>query len=119
MRLGNEWSEVRTALKHGESLLMVRDGVLDRWGGSIDELADAIRTLRSDPSVGSPQEFAEILCKGPDSAAEAGDDSTAVMFHREGRESYAGPLRVPAGSSPTPPEGPLMKHSRIEYTAPA
>jgi integral membrane sensor domain MASE1 len=85
--LGSEWSEVRTELKPGESLLMVSDGVLDRWGGSIDQLLEAIRRVRSDPSVGSPQELAEILCKGPGGEFDAADDATAVMFHRDGLPS--------------------------------
>ena len=87
--LGTEWSEVRTRLEPGESLLMVSDGVLDRWGGSIEELMEAIRVLRSDPAIESPQQLAEILCKGGDSDAEPEDDATAVMFHREGTATCA------------------------------
>ena len=83
--IGSEWSDIHTELASGESLLMVSDGVLDRWGGSVDLLMDAIRQLRSEPSIRSPQELAEVLCKGPDGATETGDDATAVMFHREGR----------------------------------
>jgi sigma-B regulation protein RsbU (phosphoserine phosphatase) len=69
------------------SLLMVSDGVLDQWGGSIEELMDAIRALRADSSIGSPQQLADVLCKGPDGASEAGDDATAVIFHRESSRS--------------------------------
>ena len=85
--LGSEWSEVHTGLEPGESLLMVSDGVLERWGGSLEELMDAIRVLRSDQSIESPQQLAEILCKGPDGASMPDDDATAVMFHREGSRS--------------------------------
>jgi serine phosphatase RsbU (regulator of sigma subunit) len=86
--LGDEWSEVRTRLEPGESLLMVSDGVLERWGGSIEQLMEAIRTLRADPSIESPQQFAEALCRGVDGDPEPGsDDATAVMFHREGIRS--------------------------------
>jgi phosphoserine phosphatase RsbU/P len=66
---------------------MVSDGVLDRWGGSIEGLMDAIRVLRADRSIGSPQQLAEILCKGADGASMPGDDATAVIFHREGSRS--------------------------------
>jgi len=85
--LGSEWSEIHTRLEPGESLLMVSDGVLERWGGSLEELMDAIRVLRSDQSIESPQQLAEILCKGPDGASMPDDDATAVMFHREGSGS--------------------------------
>ncbi len=87
--LGTEWSEVRTRLEPGESLLMVSDGVLDRWGGSIEELMEAIRVLRSDPAIESPQQLAEVLCKGGDPDAEPEDDATAVMFHRESTATSA------------------------------
>jgi len=85
--LGSEWSEIHTGLEPGESLLMVSDGVLDRWGGSIEGLMDAIRVLRADRSIGSPQQLAEILCKGADGVSVPGDDATAVIFHREGSRS--------------------------------
>ena len=85
--LGSEWTEIKARLNPGESLLMVSDGVLDRWGGSIDQLTQAIRASRCDPSVTSPQRLAEVLCQGPDDASEASDDATAVMFHRQGTGS--------------------------------
>lgn len=81
--IGTEWSEIRTKLEPGESLLMVSDGVLDRWGGSIEQLMETIRTLRSTPAIESPQQLVEALCTGGDDDLEPGDDSTAVMFHRE------------------------------------
>ncbi|HSN12433.1 MAG TPA: SpoIIE family protein phosphatase [Propionibacteriaceae bacterium] len=84
--LETQWSDVSVHLAPGESLLMVSDGVLDRWGGALDELTDAIRRLRSDPAISSPQELADALCAGSD-AAVPDDDVTAVMFHRQGGRS--------------------------------
>lgn len=81
--LGTEWSVIHTSLEPGESLLMVSDGVLEGWGGSIEELTSAIRLLTSDPSIGSSQALAEILCRGADGAPTASDDATAVIFHRQ------------------------------------
>jgi integral membrane sensor domain MASE1 len=80
--LGSDWSVMHTALEVGESLLMVSDGVLDQWGGSIELLVDAIRTQRIDSSLGSPRELAEVLCKGPHGGSAAEDDATAVIVHR-------------------------------------
>jgi phosphoserine phosphatase RsbU/P len=80
--LGSDWSVMHTALEVGESLLMVSDGVLDQWGGSIEQLVDAIRTQRIDSSLGSPRELAEVLCKGPHGGSAAEDDATAVIVHR-------------------------------------
>lgn len=85
--LGNEWTVLTTRLEPGESLLMVSDGVLDRWGESVDELMEAIRAVRSDPSVISPQQLVEILCRGSDGSCIPSDDATAVIFHREGSRS--------------------------------
>jgi integral membrane sensor domain MASE1 len=85
--LGSDWSVMHTGLEIGESLLMVSDGVLDQWGGSIEQLVDAIRTQRIDSSVGSPRELAEVLCKGPHGSSVAEDDATAVIVHRAGNGS--------------------------------
>lgn len=81
------WSQAVTHLRPGESLLMVSDGVLDRWGGAVDGLMEAIRRLRSDPAIGSPQQFVEVLCAGSDATAMPDDDATAVMFHRQAARS--------------------------------
>ena len=85
--LGSEWSELHAGLAPGDSLLMVSDGVLDRWGGSLEELMDAISVLCADPSIGSPQQLVESLCKGADDDSIPDDDATAVIFHREGSRS--------------------------------
>ncbi len=85
--LETDWSQVATHLRPGESLLMVSDGVLDRWGGTVDGLMEAIRRLRTDPAIGSPRQLAEALCAGSDAAAVPDDDVTAVMFHRQGDRS--------------------------------
>jgi hypothetical protein len=81
------WSEVHSCLRPGESLLMVSDGVLDRWGGSVDELMRAIGRLRVDPAIESPQMLAEVLCRAGQGPVIPEDDVTAVMFHRQGATS--------------------------------
>ncbi|HEY3339757.1 MAG TPA: SpoIIE family protein phosphatase [Propionicimonas sp.] len=85
--LGTDWTELRALLNPGDSLLMVSDGVLDRWGGSIEQLMDAIGALRSDPSIESPQHLVDTLCRAEQDEAIPGDDATAVIFHREGSRS--------------------------------
>jgi phosphoserine phosphatase RsbU/P len=79
--LDSEWKELCLELAIGDSLLMVSDGVLDRWGGSITRLVAAIHDLRADPAVDCPQRLAEGLCQG--GGADVSDDATAVMFHRD------------------------------------
>lgn len=81
--LGTFWAEQRVDLAPGDSLLMVSDGVLDGWGGSVDDVVDVIRRLRSDPAVDTPQVFAEALCRGANPDAEPIDDATAVIIHRD------------------------------------
>ncbi|MBI4899050.1 MAG: SpoIIE family protein phosphatase [Actinobacteria bacterium] len=82
--LGTEWSDVHSCLRPGESLLMVSDGVLDRWGGGIDGLVEAVRRLRSDPAIESPQMLVEVLCRAGQGPVVPEDDVTAVIFHRQG-----------------------------------
>ncbi len=43
----------------------------------------AIKGLRADPAVSTPQVFAEALCRGADPGAEPTDDATAVIIHRD------------------------------------
>ena len=85
--LGSEWSEINVALAPGDSLLMVSDGVLDQWGGSIEQLLAAITQLCADESVGTPQQLAAALCRGAADAGIPGDDATAVVFRREASSS--------------------------------
>ena len=85
--LGSEWSEINVALAPSDSLLMVSDGVLDQWGGSIEQLLAAITQLCADESVGTPQQLAAALCRGAADAGIPGDDATAVVFRREASSS--------------------------------
>ncbi|MCB0911248.1 MAG: SpoIIE family protein phosphatase [Propionibacteriaceae bacterium] len=80
--LGSSWGEQRVDLAPGDSLLMVSDGVLEGWGDSVEDLVAAIKGLRADPAVSTPQVFAEALCRGADPGAESTDDATAVLIHR-------------------------------------
>ncbi|MCA0308506.1 MAG: SpoIIE family protein phosphatase [Actinobacteria bacterium] len=81
--LGGDWSEQRLTLAPGDSLLMVSDGVLEGWGGSVPDVEAAICTLRADPALDTPQAFADALCHGSDPSAEPVDDATAVIIHRD------------------------------------
>lgn len=81
--LGHDWIEQRVDLTPGDSLLMVSDGVLDGWGGSVADVVAAIRDLRADPAIDNPQAFVDALSRGVDPAAEPVDDATAVMVHRD------------------------------------
>ena len=85
--LGSEWSEISVALAPGDSVLMVSDGVLDQWGGSIEQLLAAITELCGEESGGTPQQLAAALCRGAADAGIPGDDATAVIFHREASRS--------------------------------
>lgn len=81
--LGGDWSEQRLTLAPGDSLLMVSDGVLEGWGGSVPDVEAAICALRADPALDTPQAFADALCRGSDPSAEPVDDATAVIIHRD------------------------------------
>lgn len=80
--LGDEWREFRDSLAPGDMILLVSDGVLDRWGGSLEELEDAIaqRAMRDGMSA---QAVVDSLCA--DAVDVLGDDDiTAVALRRTG-----------------------------------
>lgn len=82
--LGTDWREMAVELSPGDGLLMVSDGVLDNWGGSIETLTEAIHGLAIEHRAGSIDDLVEALCAGATTGGERGDDSTAVMLRREG-----------------------------------
>jgi sigma-B regulation protein RsbU (phosphoserine phosphatase) len=85
--IGNTWTELNLVLSPGESLIMVSDGVLDRWGGSVPQLVAAISALRADPAIVTPQLMADALCNCVAWAPSPGDDATAVILCRDGIRS--------------------------------
>ncbi len=79
----SEWQELESHLDPGEGLLMVSDGVLELWGTTIEELADAIGRLNQRYLDKAPDILVEALCAGPHSTSERTDDATAVLLRRE------------------------------------
>ena len=84
--LGGGWHEKHGNLYPGDAVLLVSDGVLDLWGGTVEGLCDAVgRCARAHRD--NPQALVEALCAGADASTDR-DDVTAVMLQRE-REAVA------------------------------
>jgi serine phosphatase RsbU (regulator of sigma subunit) len=85
--LGDQWHELSDCLAPGDMILLVSDGVLDLWGGSLEELEVAIAQCTKRAGT-SPQGVVDYLCA---SAADLldGDDVTAVALHRTGSAGRA------------------------------
>ncbi|MFI5508232.1 CHASE3 domain-containing protein [Mycobacterium sp. NPDC051804] len=80
--VGNEWREIADRLDPGDMILLVSDGVLDLWGGSLQGLEDAI--LQCANNIGTtPQAIVDHLCVNAGDLADA-DDVTAVALCRNG-----------------------------------
>lgn len=82
MGLGNHWRELSDRLAPGDMILLVSDGVLDLWGGSVAGLEEAIARCANGNGM-SPQEFVDALCADAGDMADA-DDVTAVALCRNG-----------------------------------
>ena len=63
-------------------ILLVSDGVLDLWGGSVDELQEAITRCANRADI-SPQAFVDELCAAAGGNRDGDDDVTAVALRRE------------------------------------
>lgn len=79
--LGESWHEVAGVLDAGDSLLLVSDGVLDLWGGSLRDFQNAI-ACNATRHERDPQSFVESLCCLVNESFEQ-DDLTAVALLRE------------------------------------
>jgi len=80
--LGEQWREISGNLAPGDTIVLVSDGVLDLWGGSVDELRAAIaRSANRDGT--SPQAFVDELCAAATGDHHGDDDVTAVALRRE------------------------------------
>ena len=79
--VGERWHDMSGTLAPGDTILLVSDGVLDLWGGSVDELQDVItRSGRRDGT--STQAFVDELCAPAVNKHEGDDDVTAVALRR-------------------------------------
>ncbi|MGO4445185.1 SpoIIE family protein phosphatase [Mycobacterium sp. 2YAF39] len=78
--VGDEWLEISDNLHPGDMILLVSDGVLDRWGGSLEGLEGAIAGCTNREGM-TPQSVVDSLCAdGADLIDE--DDITAVALCR-------------------------------------
>ncbi|TPG28240.1 SpoIIE family protein phosphatase [Mycolicibacterium hodleri] len=80
--LGERWAAIAGRLAPGDMLLLVSDGVLDLWGGAVDELQEAITECANRDGI-SPQAFVDELCAAPGGDVDVDDDVTAVALRRE------------------------------------
>ncbi|MDG5485184.1 CHASE3 domain-containing protein [Mycolicibacterium gadium] len=78
--LDDHWQELSDRLAPGDTILLVSDGVLDLWGGSIEGLEDAISQCADGNGTG-PQAVVDYLCANADEMLD-GDDVTAVALRR-------------------------------------
>ncbi|ORB62131.1 serine/threonine protein phosphatase [Mycolicibacterium tusciae] len=80
--LGDRWRELSGRLAPGDMILLVSDGVLDLWGGSLEGLENAIAQCANGTGTG-PQEAVDYLCANAGELLD-GDDVTAVALRRAG-----------------------------------
>ena len=81
MGVGDGWRENRGTLHPGDAIVLVSDGVLELWGGTFEELRNAVDQCAAE-NRGDPQGLIEALCAGVDALSDR-DDVTAVMLHRD------------------------------------
>jgi serine phosphatase RsbU (regulator of sigma subunit) len=80
--LGDHWRQLSDNLHPGDMILLVSDGVLDLWGGSINGLEDAISQSANGNEKG-PQAVVDFLCANAGELLDS-DDVTAVALCRSG-----------------------------------
>ncbi|AEV75365.1 HAMP domain-containing protein [Mycolicibacterium rhodesiae NBB3] len=80
--VGNHWRQLSDRLALGDMILLVSDGVLDLWGGSIEGLEDAIAQCANGNGM-SPQGVVDYLCANAGELVDS-DDVTAVALSRNG-----------------------------------
>jgi serine phosphatase RsbU (regulator of sigma subunit)/integral membrane sensor domain MASE1 len=79
--LGDRWREISNYLAPGDMILLVSDGVLDRWGGLLESLEEAITQCAKRDGI-TPQAVVDTLCTDADDMVDDGDDITAVALCR-------------------------------------
>ena len=80
--VGNHWQEISDRLAPGDMILLVSDGVLDLWGGSLQGLEEAISRCANGNGT-NPQAVVDHLCANTGELLD-GDDVTAVALRRAG-----------------------------------
>ncbi|MBB2976179.1 integral membrane sensor domain MASE1 [Microbacterium endophyticum] len=78
--LDSRWTEARRQLRPADSLLILSDGILDRWGGDIDGFEETVSACAK-KSGGNPQTLVDLLGAGGEEVSNI-DDVTAVVFRR-------------------------------------
>ena len=78
--VGDGWREISNSLNPGDMILLVSDGVLDRWGGLLEGLEEAIARCTARDGV-NPQAVVDALCAGSPDTIDS-DDITAVALCR-------------------------------------
>jgi phosphoserine phosphatase RsbU/P len=81
--VGSQWRERSDSLSPGDMILLVSDGVLDLWGGSLQGLEDAISQCTNGNGMAGPQAVVDYLCAHAGELLD-GDDVTAVALCRVG-----------------------------------
>jgi len=79
--VGDGWGDNRGTLHPGDAFVLVSDGVLELWGGTVKELRDAVARCAGE-NRSDPQRLVEALCAGAGSLSDR-DDVTAVMLQRD------------------------------------
>lgn len=79
--LDSGWAEKQGALQPGDALLLVSDGVMDLWGGSVEQLSAAVAQCARQHGT-SPQALVDALCARANGDLDR-DDVTAVVLRRE------------------------------------
>ncbi|MBX7450887.1 SpoIIE family protein phosphatase [Mycolicibacterium sp. 3033] len=82
---GTQWNEGSGRLEPGDAMLLVSDGVLELWGGSLEQLHTAIEQCCQQHG-GDVQVGVEALCTKAWSSPDE-DDATAVALRRHPREA--------------------------------
>lgn len=79
--LGADWHERRGRLDPGDAVLLVSDGVMDVWGGTVEELHRAVTEIAR-RHCGDARALIDALCAGAAKVSDV-DDVTALIFGRE------------------------------------
>lgn len=85
--IGKSWDEITGVLEPGDIVLLLSDGVLELWGGTLKGFQDAI-TRNAKSHNANPQAFATAFCSGANDSLDR-DDLTAVILRRENLDDAA------------------------------
>lgn len=78
--VGERWEETLGTLAPGDTMVLVSDGVLDSWNGSLDALTTAL-VRAADRCDGDPKALVDALCTRSDEDTDH-DDISAVALLR-------------------------------------